>query len=43
MAKVKINKSAPDFTLQDFNGDLVKLSDFQGDKHVVLIFNRGFL
>jgi peroxiredoxin len=42
MAKVQINARAPDFTLEDFRGQRVRLSGYQGDKHVVLVFNRGF-
>lgn len=33
---------APDFALKDTEGRTVRLSDFRGDKHVVLVFNRGF-
>jgi peroxiredoxin len=33
---------ALDFSLQDTDGRTVRLSDFRGDKHVVLVFNRGF-
>lgn len=33
---------APDFALPDVNGNVVRLSDFRGQKHVVLVFNRGF-
>ena len=40
--KVQINTKAPDFSLQDFEGNTVRLSDYQDHKHVVLIFNRGF-
>jgi peroxiredoxin len=40
--KVEINKPAPDFELADFNGRIVRLSDFRGEKNVVLVFNRGF-
>jgi len=34
---------APDFELQDVNGDLVRLSDYRGSKPVVLAFLRGFM
>jgi len=39
---VQINTQAPDFSLPDFHGQTVRLSDFQGEKHVILILNRGF-
>jgi peroxiredoxin (alkyl hydroperoxide reductase subunit C) len=39
---VKIDKEAPDFALKDFNGEPVSLSDFRGEKNVLLAFNRGF-
>ncbi len=42
MAKVSINTPAPDFELTDFTGKQIKLSDYQNEKNVVLIFNRGF-
>jgi peroxiredoxin len=42
MSKVTIDKPAPDFSLSDFEGRLVRLADFRGQKHVVLVFNRGF-
>ncbi len=41
--KAEINKPAPDFTLADFEGNNVTLSDFRGKKHVFLVFNRGFM
>jgi peroxiredoxin len=32
---------APEFALADTQGRAVRLSDFRGKKHVVLVFNRG--
>jgi peroxiredoxin len=43
MAKLKINVQAPEFSLEDYNRSSVSLSNFEGSKHVVLIFNRGFM
>ena len=43
MAKIQEATIAPDFTLTDTWGESVTLSDFQGKKHVVLVFNRGFM
>ena len=37
------NDTAPDFTLADLNDETVRLSEFKGRKHVVLVFNRGFM
>lgn len=42
MSKVELNTPAPDFRLTDFNGNEVSLSDFRGNKNVLLVFNRGF-
>jgi len=42
MPKVSLNTPAPDFTLQDFQGKTVHLSDFKGQANVLLVFNRGF-
>jgi len=43
MPKVVIQTPAPDFTLLDFNGNPVRLSDFKSKAHVLLVFNRGFM
>jgi peroxiredoxin len=43
MARVDVNKTAPDFTLMDFEGREFQLSSFKGKKHVVLVLNRGFV
>jgi peroxiredoxin len=34
--------SAPDFTAIDSEGRTIRLSDYNGNKHVLLVFNRGF-
>jgi len=43
MPRVEMNTAAPDFTLEDFNGQQIKLSDFRGEKNVLLVLNRGFM
>lgn len=42
MPKVSINATAPDFTLEDFEGKNIRLSDFKGKSNVILVFNRTF-
>jgi peroxiredoxin len=34
---------APDFELEDINGNSIRLSSFRGRKPVVLAFLRGFM
>jgi peroxiredoxin len=34
---------APDFALDDHRGQEVRLSTYRGHKHVLLVFNRGFI
>ncbi len=41
--RVELNTPAPDFTLTDWQGQPVQLSQFRGRQHVVLVFNRGFV
>jgi peroxiredoxin Q/BCP len=36
---VKVGQPAPDFTLPAHNGSAVSLSDFKGEKNVVLSFH----
>ena len=43
MARIKEGITAPDFTLTDTQGQSITLSDYLGQKHVVLVFNRGFM
>lgn len=42
MSNIEKGEVAPDFTLTDYLGNTVRLSQFKGQKHVVLVFNRGF-
>jgi peroxiredoxin len=42
MPRVSLNQPAPDFALPDFRGQIFQLAELQGDKNVVLVFNRGF-
>jgi peroxiredoxin len=42
MAQVQLDKPAPDFTLEDYQGNSVSLSDFKEKQNVLLVFNRGF-
>lgn len=42
MPRVAINTPAPDFSLTDYTGRIIKLSDFRGRKNVFLVFNRTF-
>jgi peroxiredoxin len=43
MAKVNVNTKAPNFSLKDFNGRVVSLSDYLGKKNVFIVLNRGFM
>jgi len=40
--RVELNTPAPDFELIGLDETPVRLSDFKGEKHIVLVFNRGF-
>ncbi len=42
MPKVSLNAPAPDFTLADFRGEMVRLSDFKDRSNVLIVFNRTF-
>ena len=42
MSEQLLDRLAPDFALEDAQGHPIRLSDYRGTKHVVLVFNRGF-
>ena len=42
MPRVELNKPAPDFSLEDYTGRAVSLSEFQDSFNILLVFNRGF-
>lgn len=42
MARVSLNQPAPNFSLADFSGKNIQLTDFLGKKNVLLVFNRTF-
>ncbi len=42
MSKIALNKPAPEFELNDYQGQPVNLADLRKQKQVVLVFNRGF-
>ncbi|MCP4359651.1 MAG: redoxin domain-containing protein [Chloroflexi bacterium] len=41
--KVAVNTPAPDFELNDYVGNTIRLANYRGEKHLVLVFNRGFM
>jgi len=43
MVEIQETSMAPDFTLPNTLGQSVTLSDYRGQRHVVLAFNRGFM
>ncbi len=43
MSLVQLNLPAPDFTLEDVEGNVFTLSQFKGSSHVILVLNRGFM
>jgi peroxiredoxin len=42
MKLLSIGDQAPDFSLPDLDGNVIKLSDIYRSKNVVLVFNIGF-
>jgi peroxiredoxin len=40
--RIKAGEKIRDFTLENTQGSPVTLSNFEGEKNVYLVFNRGF-
>jgi len=38
----QFNQEAPNFRLNDINGQPISLSDYKYEVNVLLVFNRGF-
>ena len=41
ISRVAVGTEAPDFSLTAMNNEVMTLSDFRGEKNVVLVFYRG--
>lgn len=41
LERVTVGSLAPDFSLEDEKGNSITLSQFRGEKNVVLVFYRG--
>jgi len=39
--RLAVGDVAPDFSLMSYSGDVVTLSDYRGEKAVLLVFYRG--
>jgi peroxiredoxin len=42
MSVISLQTPAPDFTLDDFQGQPVSLSNYRGKKNTILVLNRTF-
>ena len=42
MARLQRGVEAPNFVLDDFNGNKIELNSYRDKKNVLLVFNRGF-
>jgi len=41
--KIELSKTAPDFTILDWQENEFTLSSYRGQKNMFLVFNRGFV
>ena len=39
--RLSVGDMAPDFTLNSYSGDVITLSEYRGEKVVLLVFYRG--
>jgi len=39
--RIRVGDEAPDFSLLSFRGDTVTLSDYRGQRNIILVFYRG--
>ncbi len=39
----RVGQPAPDFSLQDVNGETVNLADFKGRQNVLVVVDRGWI
>jgi peroxiredoxin len=42
MPRVSLNQPAPNFSLPNYSGEDFTLAELQGQKNVLLVFNRTF-
>ncbi len=42
MPRIELNTPAPEFSLADFQGQIINIRDYLGKKNILLVFNRGF-
>jgi hypothetical protein len=42
LGRVQVGISAPDFTMESIDRELVTLSNFRGQNNIVLVFYRGY-
>ncbi len=41
LERIQVGDEAPDFSLLSFRGDTVTLSEYRGQRNIILVFYRG--
>ena len=41
LERIQVGNEGPDFSLLSFRGDTVTLSDYRGQRNIILVFYRG--